>query len=100
MTSSGTRIALGAVAPRPVLVEVSPGDGMIERVITNLIDNAIRHTPADGEVRLETAPTAKGVEVRVADTGVGIAPELRQAIFEPFRQGDGSSTRAYGSARA
>ena len=56
--------------------------GLIERVITNLIDNAIRHTSSGGEVRLEAAPRAQGVEVRVADTGAGIAAEHLPGLFE------------------
>jgi len=78
---------VGTAAPNGLFVR---GDiGMIERVITNLIDNAIRHTPAGGEVRLEAAPTATGVEVRVADTGVGIAAEYLPGLFQrdsPLRQ--------------
>ena len=56
--------------------------GLIERVITNLVDNAIRHTPSGGEVRLEALPCPEGVEVRVADTGVGIPAEHLQGLFE------------------
>jgi len=56
--------------------------GLIERVITNLVDNAIRHTPSGGEVRLEALPRPEGVEVRVADTGVGIAAEHLPSLFE------------------
>ena len=56
--------------------------GLIERVITNLIDNAIRHTLSGGEVRIETEPSAQGVEVRVADTGAGIAAEHLPGLFE------------------
>ena len=70
--------------------------GMIERVITNLIDNAIRYTPSGGEIRLEAAPNAEGIEVRVADTGLGIAAEYLPGLFErgsPLRQ---TSTRTGG----
>ena len=65
--------------------------GLIERVITNLIDNAIRHTPDGGDVRLEALPIPQGVEVRVADTGVGIAAEHLPGLFErnsPLRTTD------------
>ena len=66
--------------------------GMIERVITNLVDNAIRHTLEGGKVRLETAQTEGGIEVRVVDTGVGIAAEYLPRLFErdsPLRHGAG-----------
>ncbi len=56
--------------------------GMIERVISNLVDNAIRHTPQDGEIRLETCATAGGIEVRVADTGQGIAAEHLPGLLD------------------
>ncbi len=56
--------------------------GMIERVITNLIDNAIRHTPAGGEISLEAVRTADRVEVRVVDTGSGIAAEHLPALLK------------------
>ena len=70
--------------------------GMIERVITNLLDNAIRHTPEGGEIRLEAAYTDRGVEVEVADSGVGIAAAFLPGLFErdsPLRQ---RSTRGNG----
>ena len=56
--------------------------GLIERVITNLLDNAIRHTPDGGDVRLEARPIPQGVEVRIADTGSGIAAEHLPGLFE------------------
>ncbi len=49
--------------------------GLIERVISNLMDNAIRHTPQHGEIRLEARTEFTGIEVRVSDTGHGISPE-------------------------
>jgi signal transduction histidine kinase len=81
----GVRLVTAA-APDGLFVR---GDiGMIERVITNLIDNAIRHTPAGGEVRLEATHNAQEIEVRVADTG-GIAAEYLPGLFRrdsPLRQ--------------
>ncbi|MGH8033347.1 MAG: ATP-binding protein [Luteimonas sp.] len=56
--------------------------GMIERVISNLVDNAIRHTPRDGEIWLEARRIAREVEVRVADTGQGIALEHLPGLLE------------------
>ncbi len=68
--------------------------GMIERVITNLMDNAIRHTPAGGVISLEAVRDSTGIEVRVADTGVGIAAEYLPGLFErnsPLRRTSGRS---------
>jgi signal transduction histidine kinase len=60
----------------------------LQRVLFNPIQNAIRHTPADGSavVRAEAAP-GRAIEVEVADSGNGIDPELRDRVFEPFTQG-------------
>jgi signal transduction histidine kinase len=60
------------------------------RVLQNLLHNAIRHTPADGTVRIEASRDRSGVEVAVQDTGEGIAPEALEHVFEPFWQADPS----------
>lgn len=64
-------------------------------VLKNLLSNAAKFTEKGG-VTVEVQRRDRGVEFAVHDTGVGIAPELRTVIFEPFRQGDGSITRPYG----
>ncbi len=56
------------------------------RVILNLLDNAIKHTPAGGSVRIEGAAVGAAVELRVRDTGAGIPREHLERIFEPFFQ--------------
>jgi signal transduction histidine kinase len=73
--------------------------GMIERVLTNLLDNALRHTPAGGSVRLELHAVDGNVQVRVADTGSGIPDHLRPQLFErpsPLRDGTGRSSGGLG----
>ncbi len=61
---------------------VVDGDfGMIERVLTNLLDNAIRHTPAGGEIRVALRRTGDSIEVRVSDTGPGVPEALRPQLF-------------------
>ncbi|CAM2155955.1 histidine kinase [Pararobbsia alpina] len=55
--------------------------GMIERVLTNLLDNAIRHTPERGEVSVTLAADAGKVQVTVSDTGPGIPAEIRAHLF-------------------
>ena len=69
----------------------------IQRVLFNLIQNAIRHTPADGSVTVRAAVADGGVQVEVADTGTGIAGDDRDRVFDPFFQG-GASARSNGSA--
>ncbi|WP_447788449.1 sensor histidine kinase [Pseudomonas farris] len=62
--------------------------GLIERVLTNLFDNALRHTPQGGEIELSLRPQGPFIEVTVSDTGSGIAPELREGLFlRPFNIG-------------
>lgn len=63
-------------------------------VIKNLIGNAIKFTK-EGSITVETQPHAGGVEIRVADTGIGISPEALHVIFEPFQQLD--ETRGQGT---
>jgi len=65
-------------------VEDAPCSPRLARVLQNLLVNAVRHTPADGTVRLEAHRSAEGLEVSVADTGEGIAPEDLERVFEPF----------------
>jgi signal transduction histidine kinase len=60
------------------------------RVLQNLLHNAIRHTPADGTVRIEASRDGAGLEVAVEDTGEGIAPDALDRVFEPFWQADPS----------
>jgi signal transduction histidine kinase len=76
----------------PNLAERIPGVyadlGLIERVLTNLLDNALRHTPRGGEVKVALTPQGQFVDVTVSDSGPGIAPELRDGLFlRPFNIG-------------
>jgi signal transduction histidine kinase len=70
----------------------------IQRVLFNLIQNAIRHTPADGSVTVRAASAAGGVQIEVADTGSGIADDDRDRVFEAFFQGGAGAARTNGSA--
>jgi len=58
----------------------------IKQVILNLLSNAVKFTPEGGRVTVRALPAGDAVEVAVSDTGIGIAPEDREAIFEEFRQ--------------
>ncbi len=66
-------------------VMVSP---RLTRVVQNLLQNAIRHTPADGTVRVEARRAGEGVEVIVQDSGSGIDEASLERVFEPFWRGD------------
>jgi signal transduction histidine kinase len=58
----------------------------IKQVLLNLLSNAIKFTPDGGRIEVRAVPTDGALEVSVRDTGVGIAPEDRAAVFEEFRQ--------------
>ena len=62
----------------------------VQRVLFNLIQNAIRHTPADGSVTVRARPSGKAVEVEVDDEGEGISPADGDRVFEAFYRGDAS----------
>ena len=92
----------GGVAVRaeidPALLPARANPERIQRVLFNLIQNAIRHTPADGSVTVRAARAGGSVEIEVADTGTGIAKTDRDRIFEPFQQGSDRAARSDGSA--
>jgi signal transduction histidine kinase len=60
----------------------------VQRVLYNLIQNAIRHTPADGSVTVRAKGGPSGVEVEVADSGEGIPAAQSERVFEAFYRGD------------
>jgi PAS domain S-box-containing protein len=61
----------------------------VERIVENLVVNATKHTPAGTAIRVDVLRDADGVEVDVSDAGPGVPDELREVVFEPFRQGPG-----------
>lgn len=65
----------------------------IEQVLTNLIDNAFRHTPKDGRVTLKIIPEDKGIMIEVKDSGSGIPEEDLPFVFERFYKADKARTR-------
>ena len=82
-----------ADAPAIVLAD----EGRVKQVLLNLLSNAIKFTPSGGTIGLRVRPVegaaGPAVEVRVEDTGIGIAPEDLDRIFDEFHQVDGSPTR-------
>jgi signal transduction histidine kinase len=68
------------------LGEVRADERKIRQVVLNLLSNAIKFTPEGGRIEVAAVPKDGSVEVSVSDTGVGIAPEDQEAVFEEFRQ--------------
>ncbi|HEY0119645.1 MAG TPA: DUF4118 domain-containing protein [Cellulomonas sp.] len=116
-----TRIQVGAVTARPVPVAVDevvalalldvpagtvrmgiPDDlplvrvdpVLLERMVANLVDNAVKHSPAGRVVEVGAAPGAGGVDLRVVDHGAGVQPELWEAMFAPFQRLDDHASGA------
>jgi signal transduction histidine kinase len=68
-----------------VIAHVDPAQ--VERIVENLVTNAIRYTPPETPIWVSASGGADGVLIAVEDAGPGIDPALRESIFEPFRQG-------------
>ncbi len=65
----------------------------LQRVIANLLDNALKYTPPGGEVRIALLDEGSHVRLRFEDTGVGISPEEQERIFERFYRSDRSRSQ-------
>ncbi len=63
-------------------------EDLLRRVLENLLDNALRHAPEKSEIRVTAIERENAIEIRVADRGPGILPEMRERIFEQFVQVD------------
>src|SRR6185436_6024472 len=81
-------------ADEPCVTAVDPDK--LQRVVMNLIANAFKFVPDGGSIRCTLRQTPREVVIAVDDSGPGVKPELRQSIFERFRQGDGGTNRAAG----
>jgi signal transduction histidine kinase len=81
------------VEPELPLIAVDPD--RLTQILLNLVGNAVKFTE-QGYVQSAVRSAGDGVEISVADTGIGIAPEAQTAIFDEFRQADASTTRRFG----
>lgn len=71
----------------PNLPELYQDQAKIQQILNNLLSNAIKFTPEGGRITVSATREGNELAIEVADTGVGIAPEDQQTIFEKFRQG-------------
>ena len=79
------------------LGEVRADERKIRQVVLNLLSNAIKFTPEGGRIGVRAVPGDGLVEVSISDTGVGIAPEDQEAVFEEFRQVGSSAAKQEGT---
>jgi signal transduction histidine kinase len=87
-------VSVAAEPLRPLHARADPEK--LQRVLFNLIRNAIRHTPADGSVTVRAEPAGDWVEIEVTDTGEGIPEVERERVFDPFVRGE--DARSQGGA--
>jgi signal transduction histidine kinase len=82
------------------LPDVRCAPGSVERVLLNLLTNALRHTPSDGSIAVvaRSAADAPEVVVTVEDTGNGLSPQALQRMFDRFWRADGARRRDGGGA--
>jgi two-component system sensor histidine kinase KdpD len=89
--------AAGVRLDLPAVPDVEADPGLLERVLANLVANAIRFSPAGEAPRLSATVTGDTVEVRVVDRGPGIPADQREQVFLPFqRLGDTDNTTGIG----
>jgi signal transduction histidine kinase len=79
----------------PSSLEVLVDADRMQQIVWNLLSNAVKFTPAGGSVEVRAWREADHAFVSVADTGIGISPELLPHVFERFRQGDSSTGRRH-----
>ncbi|MEG3960352.1 CheR family methyltransferase [Microcoleus sp. herbarium2] len=82
------------IVPHLISVKVLGDIDRLQQVLWNILSNSIKFTPAGGRVEIVMQAIENYAEIRVTDTGKGIAPELLPHIFDRFRQGDSSTTKA------
>ncbi|MBX3083538.1 MAG: HAMP domain-containing protein [Anaerolineae bacterium] len=90
-------IGLSADVPTQPLV-VSGDPTRLSQVLSNLIANALAHTPAEGSIQVSLVPEPTALTIRVKDSGEGISPEHLPHVFERFYRADPSRNRQTGGA--
>jgi two-component system, OmpR family, sensor kinase len=90
----GDRMTLEA----PETLVVTGDEGQLRQVVTNLVGNALRHTPDDTPVEVRLSGDGARAELSVADEGPGLAPDHAARVFEPFYRADRSRARGTGGA--
>jgi len=95
--ANAKKIIVQAKLPEEPLKMVNADIALMERAISNLVDNAIKNTPEGGMVNLNLANDGDRVIVKITDTGIGISDEQIARIFDRFYQVDGSRSPGNGA---
>jgi len=90
------QIGIQSVLDPRAAVLVSGDASRLQQVLWNLLSNAVKFTPKDGEIRVTLERVDDEVEVKIRDTGPGIAAEFLPYVFDRFRQADAATTRRHG----
>jgi two-component system phosphate regulon sensor histidine kinase PhoR len=94
-TAAARQVSLSAELP-PRELTVWADDEGVRTILSNLIDNALKYTPAGGSVAVRAAADAASATLTIADTGIGIAEQDQQRIFERFYRADKARSRELG----
>jgi two-component system, OmpR family, sensor histidine kinase KdpD len=92
----GARGRMVAVDVPETLPPVAADPALLERVVANLVENAVAHSPDGSPVRVEAGEVGGRVLIRVIDRGRGIAPSERDRVFQPFQRLDDSPSQGAG----
>jgi CheY-like chemotaxis protein len=77
-------------------IMISGDASRLQQVVWNILANAVKFTPAGGQIRVQLQAVNSHVELTISDTGQGIHPDFLTQLFERFRQADASTTRKHG----
>lgn len=87
VNAQGRKVRLGSELAAP---HAHADEDLLRRMLTNLVENAIRHAPSQSTVAVTAAAGPDGLVIRVIDAGAGVPAEMRDRIFDPFVQVEGS----------
>jgi len=93
--TKGLTLQLDIASPLP---DLDIDSGRMTQALTNILDNAVRHTPSGGTITLASRPTSSGVALSVRDSGPGLSPADVERIFDRFYRADESRVRHAGGS--
>lgn len=84
--------------PVPVMLTANLDPNRFAQVVNNILDNALRHTPEDGQVTLETKQLGNNIQISIQDSGEGVTPEDAAHLFDRFYRVDQARARDDGGS--